>query len=70
MARPFIPVDGQAGLDQTANELHVRNGRRKEGDVQRERERDKTHMTTHTRTQREDRIFPAESIVGANDSMY
>lgn len=26
-AQPFIPVNGQAGLDQTANKLYVRNGR-------------------------------------------
>lgn len=26
MAQPFIPVNGQAGLDQTANKLYVRDG--------------------------------------------
>lgn len=45
MAQPFIPVNGQAGLDQTANKLYVRNGGEKEIDKDLS-----THTLTHTLT--------------------
>lgn len=42
MAQPFIPVNGQAGLDQTANKLDVRDGGG--------RERRGGHTHSHTLT--------------------
>lgn len=47
MAQPFIPVNGQAGLDQTANKLYVRNGEGR--DTEKEIDKDR-NLNTHTHT--------------------
>lgn len=66
MAQPFIPVNGQAGLDQTANKLYVRNGEGRDTEKEIDKDRNRsthTHTLSHTHSSR---FFPAES----DDSRY
>lgn len=47
MAQPFIPVNEQAGLDQTANKLYVRNwGRGTEKELRQKSESTHSHTLT------------------------
>lgn len=65
MAQPFIPVNGQAGLDQTANKRYVRNSGRRGTEKE-----TKIYTQAHTHTLSQQLVFPAESMEGANDSRY
>ena len=50
MAQPFIPVNEQAGVDQTADKLYFMNGREREGEVEYALTRTHTHTHTHAHT--------------------